>query len=260
MFSPPPLAPSPSRLPAAEKWDMASGFPDNNFHTKNIQEFIAKIKQGTKELDFILHSNQALFKLQDSKKAVQSGPSADRGASARAVRQRGPDLRNQRHPLPGGHHRQGDASYGRRQGPRPLSDRLAKDGIRLLYGVTWPVQGFYAKTPITSVANFKGVKMRTYSADDRPHGRGDGRDPDQRRVQRDPAGVLDRARLHDVHLAGHGRRHAGLGLHEVLRQRRRQFHHERHHRQRALLPAPRRRDPEGRHSMRRPRPRRAAGR
>ena len=45
-----------------------------------------------------------------------------------------------------------------------LSDRLAKDGIRLLYGVTWPVQGFYAKTPITSVANFKGVKMRTYSA------------------------------------------------------------------------------------------------
>jgi TRAP-type C4-dicarboxylate transport system substrate-binding protein len=46
----------------------------------------------------------------------------------------------------------------------PLSERLAKDGIRLLYGVTWPVQGFYAKTPITSVANFKGVKMRTYSA------------------------------------------------------------------------------------------------
>ena len=42
---------------------MASGFPDNNFHTKNIREFIAKIKGGTKELDIVLHSNQALFKL-----------------------------------------------------------------------------------------------------------------------------------------------------------------------------------------------------
>ena len=62
-----------TRASAAEKWDMASGFPDNNFHTKNIQEFIAKVKQGTKELDIVLHSNQALFKLQDSKKAVQSG-------------------------------------------------------------------------------------------------------------------------------------------------------------------------------------------
>jgi TRAP-type C4-dicarboxylate transport system substrate-binding protein len=46
----------------------------------------------------------------------------------------------------------------------PLSERLAKDGIRLIYGVTWPVQGFYGKTPITSVASFKGSKMRTYSA------------------------------------------------------------------------------------------------
>ena len=67
------IAVSVGTAQAAEKWDMASGFPDNNFHTKNIREFIAKIKAGTQELDIILHSNQALFKLQDSKNAVQSG-------------------------------------------------------------------------------------------------------------------------------------------------------------------------------------------
>ena len=67
------IAVSVGTAQAAEKWDMASGFPDNNFHTKNIREFIAKIKAGTQELDIILHSNQALFKLPDSKKAVQSG-------------------------------------------------------------------------------------------------------------------------------------------------------------------------------------------
>ena len=44
------------------------------------------------------------------------------------------------------------------------AERLTKQGIRLLYGVPWPSQGFYTKTPVSSVGDFKGVKMRTYSA------------------------------------------------------------------------------------------------
>lgn len=34
----------------------------------------------------------------------------------------------------------------------------------MLYGVPWPIQGFYTKTPLSSVSDFKGVKLRAYSA------------------------------------------------------------------------------------------------
>ena len=146
---------------AAEKWDMASGFPENNFHTKNIVEFIAKIKAGTKELDVVLHSNQALFKLQDSKKAVQTGqvPLAE----LLLVNFGNEDVLYEISAIPFLADTDEKAAKLWSVSRAPLSERLAKDGIRLLYGTPWPVQGFYAKVPITSVAVFKGLKMRTYS-------------------------------------------------------------------------------------------------
>jgi TRAP-type C4-dicarboxylate transport system substrate-binding protein len=146
---------------AAEKWDMASGFPDNNFHTKNIQEFIARIKQGTKELDFTLHTNQSLFKLQDSKKAVQTGQVPIAELLLVQFGNEDPLYEISAIPFLAETHEKAKKLWAATKGP--LTERLARDGIRLLYGVSWPVQGFYGKTPLRSLADFKGVKMRTYS-------------------------------------------------------------------------------------------------
>jgi TRAP-type C4-dicarboxylate transport system substrate-binding protein len=146
---------------AAEKWDMASGFPDNNFHTKNIREFIAKIKQGTKELDIVLHTNQSLFKLQDSKKAVQSGQVPMAELLLVQFGNEDPLYELSAIPFLAETPEKAKKLWALTKGP--LSERLARDGVRLLYGVSWPVQGFYGKVPLRSMADFKGVKMRTYS-------------------------------------------------------------------------------------------------
>jgi TRAP-type C4-dicarboxylate transport system substrate-binding protein len=146
---------------AAEKWDMASGFPDGNFHTKNIREFIAKIKGGAKDLDINLHSGQSLFKLQDSKRAVQSElvPMAE----LLLVQFGNEDPIYELSAIPFLADTIDKARKLWSVSREPLKARLAKDGIRLLYGVAWPVQGFYSKTPITAFGDFKGAKMRTYS-------------------------------------------------------------------------------------------------
>lgn len=146
---------------AAEKWDMASGFPDNNFHTKNIREFIAKIKEGTKELDLVLHSNQSLFKLPDSKKAVQTGQIPIAELLLVQFGNEDPLYELSAIPFLAETPDKGKKLWDATRGA--LSERLARDGIRLLYGTRWPVQGFYGKTPLRSIADFKGVKMRTYS-------------------------------------------------------------------------------------------------
>ena len=44
-----------------------------------------------------------------------------------------------------------------------LEKKLAEQGMLLLYSVAWPPQGIYAKKPINSAADLKGVKWRAYS-------------------------------------------------------------------------------------------------
>ena len=50
------------------------------------------------------------------------------------------------------------------QAQKPLLEKkLGEQGMLLLYSVAWPPQGIYAKKPIASAADLKGVKWRAYS-------------------------------------------------------------------------------------------------
>jgi TRAP-type C4-dicarboxylate transport system substrate-binding protein len=46
---------------------------------------------------------------------------------------------------------------------KPLLDKKLGDGMMLLYAVPWPPQGIYAKKPLASAADLKGMKWRAYS-------------------------------------------------------------------------------------------------
>jgi TRAP-type transport system periplasmic protein len=46
---------------------------------------------------------------------------------------------------------------------KALDDKLAKQGMKVLYAVPWPPQGIYTKKTLASVADMKGLKWRAYS-------------------------------------------------------------------------------------------------
>lgn len=47
---------------------------------------------------------------------------------------------------------------------RPEVERaLSKRGLRLLYSVPWPPQNLYSRKPLNSLADFKGMRMRSYN-------------------------------------------------------------------------------------------------
>ena len=46
---------------------------------------------------------------------------------------------------------------------KALDDKLAKQGIMLLYTVPWPPQGIYTNRTLNSTADMKGLKWRAYS-------------------------------------------------------------------------------------------------
>src|SRR5882672_6133716 len=59
---------------AQTKWDMPTPYPDGNFHTKNVRQFAEEIAKATGgKLTIQVHSNGALIKHPEIKRAVQTG-------------------------------------------------------------------------------------------------------------------------------------------------------------------------------------------
>ncbi len=147
---------------SAETLILNSGYPDNNYHTINIREFAKDVKSMTNgKLEIDVHSAQELFKLRETKQAIQTGQ-IPMGEIMM------PGYGNE-HPLfllsgvPFLIASYDDARKLWKATKPHLESYLDKQGLRLLFVVPWPVQGFYTKMPISKAADFKGLKFRAYS-------------------------------------------------------------------------------------------------
>jgi len=147
---------------AQTKWDMPTPYPPTNFHTENITQFVSDVEKDTGgKLKITVHSNASLFKAPEIKRAVQGGQ-----AQIGEI-------------LISGYSNE-DAIYGVDSVPflatsyadaaklwkasrKAIEDRFAKQGLMVLYSVPWPPQGIYSSKPIHSIADMKGLKMRTYN-------------------------------------------------------------------------------------------------
>lgn len=148
---------------AQTKWDLPAGYPAGNFHSQNLVKFSADIKDATAgKLQITVHPGASLFKVPEIKRAVQTGQ-AQIGELLMVV------LDNE------------DALFGADNVPflatsfeeaRKLANaqkpfiekRLAAQGMRLLYWVPWPPQGFYSPKALASADDLKGLKFRSYGA------------------------------------------------------------------------------------------------
>lgn len=148
---------------SAATWEMPTPYPEAEFHTKNIRLFAEDVTKATGgSLTINIHSGQSLFKHPEIKRAVQTG-------QVQIAEMLMANLLNE------------DAIFGADAVPflasnyeesaklwaaqRPLvEERLEKQGMRLLYAVPWPGQGFYTKKPVASLDDLKGVKFRTYNS------------------------------------------------------------------------------------------------
>jgi TRAP-type C4-dicarboxylate transport system substrate-binding protein len=156
-----PLLNSPAAR-AGEKWDLPTGYPAANFHTLNIQDFSNCVAKGTDDgITIAVHPNGVLFKAADIKRAVQTGQavlgerllSAHEKENAMFGTDSIPFLANTY-----------DDSVKLFASARPgLEKVLEGQGLKLLYSVPWPPQGLYFKQEVKSVADMKGITIRSYN-------------------------------------------------------------------------------------------------
>ena len=147
---------------AQTKWDLPAAYPANNFHTENLAQFAAEVDKATAgKLKITVHANASLFKAPEIKRAVQGGQ-AQIGEILLVNFQNEWQLFGvDGLPFLADSY---DASAKLYKAQKPaLEKKLGEQGMLLLYAVAWPPQGIYAKKPIASAADLKGLKWRAYS-------------------------------------------------------------------------------------------------
>jgi TRAP-type C4-dicarboxylate transport system substrate-binding protein len=147
---------------AQTKWDMPTPYTDGEFHTRNIKIFVEDVKKATAGgLDIAVHSNGSLIKLPDILRAVSTGQVNMGEFLLGAYGNEDPIYAADNVPFVASGY---EAAFKFYQAQKPLLEKkLQSRGMRLLYSVAWPGQGIYTKDPVKTVADFKGLKMRTYS-------------------------------------------------------------------------------------------------
>ncbi len=148
---------------AQTTWNMATPYPEAEFHTRNIQQFVADVeKLSGGELKITVHSAQSLFKHPEIPRAVRTGQ-VEIGETLMAnLSNQNPIFQVDAIPfLVTGY----DSAKKLWQGQRPFVESYLKDqGMRFVYAVPWPGQGFYTRNEINSIADMAGIKFRTYNS------------------------------------------------------------------------------------------------
>jgi TRAP-type C4-dicarboxylate transport system substrate-binding protein len=147
---------------AQTKWDMSIVWPAGNFHTRNAMAYAEAVKQRTGgRVDITVHAGGALgLKGPETLKAVQNGivPLGEMTAFQQVGEE--PILGIESVPFLVGSY--DDLAALHEFAIPEWRKALQRHNQELLYAVPFPAQNVFVKTRAQSLADLKGVKIRTY--------------------------------------------------------------------------------------------------
>ena len=135
---------------AQTKWDLPTAYPPTNFHTENVVQFANDVDKATAgKLKIQVHPNASLFKAPEIKRAVQGGQA--QAGEILLVNFENEDPIYGIDGIPFLATSYGESMKLYKASKKALDDKLAKQGMKLLYTVPWPPQGIYTKKDRKSV-------------------------------------------------------------------------------------------------------------
>ena len=147
---------------AETKWDMPTPYGDGVHHTQNVRQFADDLRAATGgEINIVVHSGASLIKHPEIHRAVRTGQVPIGEMFMGLLGNDNPVFKADNIPFMASDFASAKKLW---EATRPhIEKALQKDGLKLLYAVPWPPQGFYTKKPISSADDLEGLKMRAYS-------------------------------------------------------------------------------------------------
>jgi len=151
-----------STAQAADKWNMTAENPDGNSITEVAKAFAKDVAEATgNELQIRVHGNSMLFKRPEVKRAVQTGQVQLGDVLMSVLGNEDPIFEIDSVPFLARSYPQARKLW---EASRPMIEaRLEKQGVKLLYAMPWSPQSIYTQKPVTSMADFEGMKFRAYN-------------------------------------------------------------------------------------------------
>lgn len=146
----------------AETWQMPTPYPDTTFHTVNIRDFAKDVAKATDgKLEIEVHSAGSLYKHPEIKNAVRSGQVPIGEFFLSLISNENAAFGVDSLPFLATNYDEAKKLW---EAQKPvITALLAKQNLMPLFSVPWPPQGLYTKTEVSSVADLKGMKFRSYN-------------------------------------------------------------------------------------------------
>jgi TRAP-type C4-dicarboxylate transport system substrate-binding protein len=148
---------------AQTKWNVATAYPSDNYHTENIVQFTKDVAAATGgKLTMTVHANASLFKAPEIKRAAQTGQTQIGEIIFSLHENEDPIFGLDVLPFLAPSFPEAKKLWAVQ---KPLVEKkLASQGLLLLYSIPWPPQGLYTKKDVNGIEDLKGLKFRAYSA------------------------------------------------------------------------------------------------
>ncbi|TCD14358.1 TRAP transporter substrate-binding protein [Oricola cellulosilytica] len=148
---------------AETKWDMPTPYGDAVFHTQNIMQFAAAVKEATGgELSITVHSANSLFGHAEIKDAVRRGLAPIGEILISRMANEDPVFGVDSIPFLAASYE--DAEKLWKASREDIAAKLDEQGLTLLFAVPWPGQSLYVNEEVTSTDQMQGVSFRAYNA------------------------------------------------------------------------------------------------
>jgi TRAP-type C4-dicarboxylate transport system substrate-binding protein len=154
------LAASPAA--AQTKWNLPSAYPIDNPHLENISMFAKDVSDATGgKLTISVHAGASLFKGPEIKRAVATGQAQTGEILISILENESPIFGIDVVPFLATSFPEAKKLWA---ASKPLIEqKLAAQGLQVLFSVPWGPQGIYAKKDINTIDDMKGLKWRAYN-------------------------------------------------------------------------------------------------
>ncbi|TDK49895.1 C4-dicarboxylate ABC transporter substrate-binding protein [Antarcticimicrobium luteum] len=142
---------------------MPTPYGDSVFHTQNIQQFATDVASATGgALEITVHSAGSLYAHPEIKDSVRRGLAPIGEVLMSRLANEDPVFAVDSIPFLASSYAEARALW---DASRPLVEqKLAAQGLTLLFAVPWPGQSIYTKAPIDSTEALQGASFRAYNA------------------------------------------------------------------------------------------------
>jgi TRAP-type C4-dicarboxylate transport system substrate-binding protein len=147
---------------AQTKWNLPSAYPQDNPHVENLNLFAKDVADATGgKLQITVHAGASLFKGPEIKRAVATGQAQTGEILISILETENPIFGIDVVPFLATSFPEAMKLW---LASKPLVEqKLAAQGIQVLFTVPWGPQGIYAKKDINSIEDMKGLKWRAYN-------------------------------------------------------------------------------------------------